>query len=293
MSILDALINKVDGGESYFDRYATEDLKKQVMEYITISTSDSQWGNKTHYYPKVGPDKLAGNNPWIQNCKGELTLEGEYVMLVCARNSYKNENEGINYGFAAARGLYKPDDVPPALITPMVGTDGTVSVPVRTFRAYDPDDSPRKWHYRVDEYGLGPQSWRYYGTIDISFDKPIYYYDGNNLKQIVAAEKGDAPDGQISILDVIGGSIITAATDNTAHTAFTLTYSGIGSGQGFTISRLFNSSGSEEGKSPKTLVVTFDTSNLDGEIWPGSDGKVMDMRTVMPCFNVSWKEPPK
>lgn len=290
MTILEALIKKVDGGESYFDRYATEDLKKQVMEYITISTSDAQWGNKTHYYDKVGPDKLAGNNPWIQNCKGELTLEGEYVMLVCARNSYKNENEGENYGFAAARGLYKPDDVPPELVTPMVGTDGTVIVNA-VITSYS--NGKKTIEGTLRELGTKPMGYTFSGYIQLTFSKSIYWYDGNNLKQIVAPKDGetdtDVDAGQISILKVTGApDVFTKVTANASNSTFTFYFEGISSGQGFTMTNIFNSSGSDAGKSKKTLIVKFDRQYrhiLEGYTVEGGP----DFYEVMPYFNITWK----
>ena len=291
MTVLDAMLTR-SGRQTYFDLYATDDLKTDVMQYITQATGADKWGVWIKYYDQVGADKLTETNPWKQDCTDQLTTAGEYILLACARNHYKDGAKGENFGFAAVQGLYKPDDVPPKLNVPAVNEDGTGSITANITGNWGATGSTwtRGMPKEMGTEAVPALRWDYSGSIAIAFDKPIYVYDGGVLKQVVAKNIDDVDDGEISILKVIGGTVsFTDVEGNGDNTVFTLTFNRIRTGQYFTLSRPFNSSGSDTGRSPNTLVVTFGTRLDDGGFYETADGKVTDFRQVEAYFNVTWK----
>ena len=294
-TVLEAMIER-SGKVSYFDANASDDLKDEVMRYITQATGADKWNVWIQYYDQVGPAQLAEKNPWPQDCTEDMTEKGDYIMLVCARNSYKDSDEGKNYGFAAVQGLYKPNEVKPKLISPAVGADGTGIGTASISQMYDPlyNNNQGKLYKvaRVPQAGPEPMGWWYYGELRFSFNDAIYVYDDHqNLKQVVGKKQGDASAGQISILELIDCSaIVDASSSGTNNNTFTLTFKGMVDGQGFDLTGLYNSSGRDEGKSSETLSVMFVTTKWEHEVnntAPPEGGPAF--YTVKPCFSISWK----
>ena len=281
-TVLDAIISKTTtNGKSYFDQFASNELKYQVMQYITISTSDDAYGNSTAYYPPVNA------NQKTQECEGDLKEGGEYVMLVCARHYDSDANDGTQYGFAATQGLFKPDNVPPEF----TGNTGKVRASFTGVFPTAEEDAP--------DYSKSPNwpSWpgmeRYYfdGIITLEFSKPIYTYRNGSLKQIVGGNQEDK--STVGILRLVNSAEkFTRATMSADGTSFTLTYSRMQDGQGLSLTGLYNASGTPAAIDPnrtppifKTLRITLNTYLTTQDYYP--DQKI-EAPVKIPGFEISW-----
>ena len=276
MTILEAMIRQVDStGKSYFDTYANEALRNKVLALITRATEED---TKNDSIKLFGPQNI---NVWEHDCKSDMSMDGEYVMLICARHADKGVSDALAYGFAAAQGLYRPDDVPPEFLDPL----GELDVSSMITLVYDQNGNS----LGSADWGFGTKA-RNYGynvKITITFSKPIYVYDAydlkdNKLKQVVAKETGIDTDKEISFKNVFRGpdGILTGVSSND-NIAFTLTFTKVKNGHTFIMSDLYNSGGIV--KSPKTLMIKFDTSLLTKE---QDDEIILDK--VAPRFLTTW-----
>ena len=303
MTVLEALINKVSLTQrSIFDVYAGDDLRKALVEYITSATTYDGVNSSTKLF---GPEY---KNQLSQNITSNLSQEGEYVMLVCARHTEKDLADFNAYGFAATQGLYKPDPVPPEFKT-LNGKPGPL-VEVDFDGVYFPSDlNDNLLDYRDDYRGRkGLTSMLFTGTLRITFDKKIYVYDNEVLKQVVNkrpytdtdtdtditdfdSDTYADPKTEISILSVIGSTDFTIKKANLnkgGGTTFYLTFTQKRS-MSLVMQNLYNGGGVV--KNSKMLSIYFDVNVTQGDfnVAEGLDrGEGADI-IHRPAFKVSWK----
>lgn len=313
MTVLEALINKVGlTNKSVFDVYASDELREQLVGYITMATTYDQVNSSTKLFGPFNENQLS------QNCTPNLSQEGEYILLACARHEEKDVADYTAYGFAATQGLYKPDPVPPEFKSfngNPLGGEAEIWVDAVTaggFTEIVTVEGGYNWaNERWNTYPEKMNSYLFTGTLTLTFDKKIYVYDNDALKQVVNklpwtwsgkpdtdARKANYadPDTEKSILEVIGSS-----------TAFTVDKVGQGNGTTFylkftgqrnislTMQNLYNGGGVV--KSNKMLSITFNKTITLGQYWKheGYDediygsGNTNIGNTLNPVFIVKWQ----
>ena len=312
MTVLDAMISTVqtENGKTYFDLYAHQfdnpenassenSLKYEVMSYITRANANDKYGGSMAPYEL----KSVNKHDYVYDKHEDMKPGGEYVMLVCARHHDKPADELSAYGFGATQGLFLPDNVPPELIS----DQGIVEV--RFTAIYAPTDPGKK----SNMVNWTSSNWRQYsrvdecifsGTITIEFDKEIYISQGGALKQVVGTVTKQ--NEQVSLLSLINGassgssttpsegsstttsSGFTAVSASANNRRFTLTFTDLTHGEGFTLAGLSNASGTSNGK---TLSVRFDAmiTQADVNAAEGDDSSTSAANLLhRPAFRVAW-----
>ena len=201
-------------------------------------------------------------------------------MLACARNLFGTDI-GKSYGFAASRGLYRPDPEPPEFNGGMPLTECSI------IRAVKGTEVKPDWRYDKDAPGYSST-----GKVTLSFDKLVYYattVGGNHVRlEVVNKTKVDNTATQISILDVIAGTgkskfYIAAGDEEDGPTdSFTLLFRGLNYGESIQMQSLGNSNNQSE-VSTKTLRMSFD-STLTNRDWGG----MLD-NMLVPGFRTTWQ----
>lgn len=294
MTVLEAMIKPYPngGGATYFDKFGAEtgiDLKDDVMEYISKVTGDVPGYVPIQRFP--GNDQGVPDNPKAEDFAKDYmkSTTSEYVVLACARHRYSVDT-GESYGFAAARGLYKPDMEPPEFI----GQKDLMPASSPTAYAKATDTTP------VLDWQLDKTVPLYYfdGTLSIRFDKIVYFYswdtNGNRVrKEVWNARPSDIPqdkkDTVISILDVISGtgkskmSISRSDSEPGATTVFTLQFNKLAMSDTIEMGELCNGD-NQSPISEKTLVLEFDPT-LRNSDYPNGYLDLM----WQPGFHVTWQ----
>ncbi len=280
MTVLEAMITRTPDGsrKTYFDVYGAEpniNLKDRVMDYITSPTND-----QVGYIPikRYSTEDDTKTEDFAELMTSQTS---EYVVLACARNLY-GADVGDSYGFAAARGLYRPDPEPPEFNGSMPLTECSISVVKDSAGTVKPD-----WRY--DKAAPG---YKFTGKVTISFNKLVYYattVNGNRVRlQVVNKTDVDDDTTQISILDVITGTgkskfSIAAGDEKDGPTdSFTLTFTGLEYGEAIQMQSIGNSNNQSE-TSKKTLKMSFD-STLTNKDWGG----MLD-NMLVPGFRTTWE----
>ena len=281
MTVLEAMITRTrDGsGKTYFDVYGAEpniNLKDRVMDYITSPTND-----QVGYIPIVRENTEDDTKTREFSAEEMKSQTSEYVVLACARNLY-GADVGSSYGFAASRGLYRPDPEPPEFNGRMPLTECSISGVKDSVGTAKPD-----WRY-----DKAAPSYKFTGKVTISFNKLVYYattVNGNRVRlQVVNKEDVDDEATQISILDVITGtgkskfSIASGDEKDGPTDSFTLTFTDLEYGEAIQMQSIGNSNNQSE-TSRKTLRMSFD-STLTNADWGG----LLD-NMLVPGFRVTWQ----
>ena len=230
-SVLELMSNAAPGsvtGPSGFDVEADEALKKRVAEYIlgtgsglgTIVAGRWQLPDGQSY-----KDYIKGPVSWSFTEKEMTAPRSEYVLLCVARHRYGGTS-GEDYGFGAARSLYKPDTVPPEFQGEGRGA-GYLSAAVKP-DGVQQDDQKWKSH---------PEDYTYSGTVNITFSKDIYYLD-NGVRNEIYYDSSPSGARQKSLASLLGGSAMTQRTASVGRRMtgkvggeFTLTLNGISMNQ--------------------------------------------------------------
>ncbi len=281
MTVLKALTTRYStttGGETYFDHYATDDQKQTLSQYIV--TLGGEYG--TENQPKDGKlhENVAQNTTKTWDVEKSMDTErSEYIVLATARHVYGG-SKGVDYGFAAVRGLYKPDRVAPdyegpALIEPRITkvTDSAgneVAQPV---------------------WMQNPTAYYYTGTVTVRFSKEVYLLINNERYEVWAtnaAPTGTGSENAVSAKLMLGGDAdsftFTGSNVGTKPTnTFTFTFTEIG--HGTTIS-LFDGGDICNGSSWHTtqkLELRFDTTLKMNSY----EGGLVD--TSWPGFRATWR----
>ena len=295
MTVLEAMISPAMGanGKTYFDVYAGDfnspvssgNLKYEVMSYITRANKSDGYAATIKPYGPFNKNEM----DYVYD-SDDMQMGGEYVILVCARHHDKPANQESAYGFSASQGLFMPDTEPPEF------TGQTGYVEVRFTHVYDRsgknDLISTAWEFNDDV-----PYYTYSGSLTLRFDKPIYVSRGGAYKKVVNKPLDSTAyplaSDEISILSVINASgfkIASGYEGKGDSMTFTLSFSTIGNGAGFTMTDLCNSSGVSKAPgatSAKKLVVYFNTRLTTKDIYP--DEAVTDKVTHIPAFKITWQ----
>ena len=252
------------------------DYKKAAMDYLTTAGENYEvnlrpiktWTvlydpNRSEYASGVYQN-FAGNPSYLPE-----NTSSECVVLAVARIA--NAGTGVeNCGFAAARGLYRPDPDPPAFAPEKSAPyrNGTYYLTISSLMAYDNRACTGR---EVDWRSVPPSnptrltSLYYKGKITISFDKPVYQYDGNVKRAVCTTPslRGNPTDTQIHILDAlnISSSAVLEVEHNRdgAQQNFTISFTGMYYSDTITFlhGEIANSS-PQGGTTQKQLTLRFD-----------------------------------
>lgn len=283
-TIIEALINRTAGPNSmtYFDAYvgsatgpdgSASQYKDQVMRYVT-SNGDGypiekrpikQW---TVNYDPSNPDYANGV---FENFTAHLPENTSSECVVLAVAVGLNAGTSVdNYGFAAARGLYRPDPEPPAFIPETKPNDDGVSYLsiAGRIRAYSDEACTTEvtdWGTKSENEILG---YYFKGTVVVKFTKPLYQvtqYNGNRVRRAVYTEAVPESATKVNIKDAITiaginkDKLTITGSGSGAQQDFTITFSGASAGTSITflIGQIANSSPTG-GISDKRLTLRFD-----------------------------------
>lgn len=250
-TIIQALISRTAGPESmtlfdlYVDTAKADDgtsaatCRDRVMRYVT-SNGDGynieqrpirQW---TVNYDPANPTYANGA---FQNFTADLpeNTSSECVVLAVAVGLNAGTSAD-NYGFAAARGLYRPDPLPP-VFQPETTPDNTgvsylsISGGLRAYtdKECTAANEVKNWGQSDSAEIMG---YYYSGTVLVRFTKPLYQvttFNNNRVRRAVCADDSvTASATQVNVKDAI---TISGVTKND----LTITGNGSGAQQDFTI----------------------------------------------------------
>lgn len=283
MTVLEAMIQRVnDGtGRTYFDVYGGEtniNLKDRVKSYISSPTND-----QVGYIPILR--RNTEDDSKTEDFSNEMTSQtSEYVVLACARNTY-GVDVGESYGFAASRGLYRPDPVPPEY-------NGEMPLyqiaPTGVYQEATGGTAISGWQNRNNIAGF-----YFNGKVTLQFDKEVYYArqtGGDRVRlQVVNLPRNKVtdPSKQISILDVISGTgaskfyIAPVDEGDGATDSFTLSFRRLYNGETLTLRSIGNSN-NQSNVNTKTLTLRFDSTLRNTDY-----GGFLTM--WQPGFRVTWQ----
>lgn len=285
MTVLDALTKRPSnvGGKTYFDLYAGTTQRTALSNYIYSKGAEAGPASA----PKGGDTRTVKQGDTVSWDVEKLleTDETEYIVLATARHVYGG-TDGDSYGFAAARGFFKPDPVAPDYSGPSYIQP--VITQVRDSSGNVVTDST-VWQRE-------PTSYRYTGTVTVDFSKSVYLLINNQRYEVWAVSgdptgtgsAGTSADNARGAINMLGGNkgsfSFAAANVTTAPTdTFTFTFRNITHG---TTIRLFDG-GSICNKSSwsttKKLTLRFDTT-LTMKDYPGGR-----LDTPWPGFYAEWK----
>ena len=302
MTILNAIVTplKGSGGETYFDRFASDSQKDTVVQYVMGSTTgyDSNQAGSWKI-PNTG-NSVPGsvNHPEYAQPNVPITVPFDervmtsptsiYVVIAAARNRYGGE-EGKDYGFGGVTGLTTPDKVPPEF-------DMTKTYPLGTttgskYLMPNLDDIPQN---DPDTNWL-TQSFN--GTVSITFTKELYFHqnsDGNLYEVWPTTPTGADKAKAKGYLEVIGGSAVDnghvsiqlqAGNDGKAVTSsITLKLNGIRHGEEIVFFRAGSIANRSDYSNAKTLTLTFNGLLMSKDYFPDISG--IDLHS--PGFSVNW-----
>jgi hypothetical protein len=142
------------GDQSYFDQYASKELKEQVMHYILgddpAVQSRYQYTMRDSSIKNWPMHTSTDANTKTLDLSGSMQYDTYYYMLAVAIHSKESTPaDGTAYGFRALSSVIKTDPTPPEIS----GVDAQLT------------------QVGDIENGIG----QYYGTITIKFNKPLYY----------------------------------------------------------------------------------------------------------------------
>ena len=178
MPLLTALLTTIDGstGESWFDRYASDDIKEEIRQIITSqSTSDA--------LDKGTLDGLVQGQPEAHDFTAAMNPDSAttYICLATAQNVLGGE-----WTFKAVDGVRIPDETPPVLVSVTTVPD------------------------KVDTGGSIP---RVSGIVTLRFSENIYHLPENGdtsaLRMITTTTTPSSSTTQVSFL-----SLVTQANTN-------------------------------------------------------------------------------
>lgn len=267
-TVLDALttVSNQTTQKSVFDLYAGSAIRKQTGEYIR-RTGGSYPGSEPAGFG--GLATTGGNFREKQvNCTSYMKPNVQYYFLAVAHHP-----KGTSDGFQAQGNVHLPDSTPPELL-------GVSTVITGVY------DSQGNNVMATEGWKTMPNAYTYSGTVTISFSEPIYqlqYVNGNReLKGIIVANKDDAANSYVSILNVLGGSLgaqMTPGVNTTQPSSdITLKFDKIHNNASL---RLFNTgtiSDASSNSTGKTLLLTFQTTRQLGMVGA----------TVDPAFEYAW-----
>lgn len=205
MTVWAAMGTQISGtGKSYFDEYAGKELKNNAMRFITRATID---GSVAGYFGPRNENEWATSDASAK--RDEFTsrmIKGyKYIVLACARHFYGDQNEGVDYGFAAADGLEVEDKIPPTIDSPKISEDekdpnkGTARLEASdiSLTVTNKNGEPRSdWQFaKLENYA----TFLFSGTITITFSKEIYTLHNGALKQIVGQNVTSLNGDMVSI----------------------------------------------------------------------------------------------
>lgn len=212
MSVLDAMLKTYDlaTGKSYFDYYASNEVKKEVQEIIQRS-------------------RPGGGTPVAT---GALTTKKGQSQLVDFTNAMKSEQNGTYfyclataqnalgsaYSFKAVDNVHIPDREPPYLINVT---------------------------HTLDMAGSDPDKNRYSGTLTLQFNEPLYYMDfisggtggdKDTLRPVYQMNTGNKKS-YISIIEASNQPLGFTVTNEykKPSSVFTLKFKNIGNGATFVL----------------------------------------------------------
>lgn len=290
-------------GRTYFDAYAEETLKDEVRQYIIVPGSQFVGKQPVKRYEGTEQDKVEEDfdKPDLMTADSDTS---EYMVLACARNVNSDESVALSYGFAAARGLYKPDLIPPEFVFSRSANGAILPyASVRLTGVYESLEdaeidkrnrltTAKKWYQNTPEQYMG---YYYTGTVTISFTKPLYQAaegtgGSRDRLPVWGVASGDADTGAVSIEDLINDSMVTyAGTEQKRATqTFTLEFKNFTAGSTIRLpgqGRIGNSNPSSN-PSNKQLVMTFDPSLTMAEM-QGLGETYVQIATG--GFRVSWQ----
>ncbi len=245
-TIIQAMISRTNGPNSmtYFDAYvdtAKDDdgapaavYRDSVMRYVT-SNGDGYPIEQRPLRPtwQVNYDP---NNPTYQNGVNQPFADylpentsSECVVLAVAVGLNAGTSAD-NYGFAAARGLYRPNPNPPEF----VGTTPYLAV-VGRLRAYTDEDCTKEvigWQTRKES---SIRNFYFSGSVQVQFSSPVYQAirDSNNnrLKRAVLTNTATDDKTEVNVLEAIATSMAELDVRNTSATGaqqnFTFDFTGV------------------------------------------------------------------
>ena len=222
MTILDAMLNtyEKDTGMSYFDYYASQEVKNEIQEIIQRRTTGGG--------SPVATGKLETNKDVSQSVDFTSAMQSEqnatyFYCLATAQNAL-----GSAYSFKAVDNVHIPDNEPPYL-------------------------SIVSW--TLDKTACKPGENKYTGTLTLQFNEPIYYMDylagGTNgdqetLRPVYQIPYGNEKNttgintGYISVIDAAGkptGFTVKNWLQSPTRN-FTISFTDIGDGATFTLSSI-------------------------------------------------------
>lgn len=214
ITVLDAMLTTKDQktGESLFDYYASNDLKKQVQQIIQRSITG---GGNPVATGKLETSKDVSKSVDFTNAMKSESNATNFYCLATAQNAL-----GSEYSFKAVDNVHIPDNEPPYLVY--------VS---RT----------------IDKAASRPAQNKYSGTLTIQFNEPIYYMDylsdGTNgdedtLRPIYQVPYGDGD--YISVIKAAGSPTGFSVTNwlSAPTRTFEIKFTDIGDGATFTLSNI-------------------------------------------------------
>lgn len=226
-TVLDAMITSVknEKGRTFFDKYASSNLKDQVMQYIRGDRQENTQQEPENRWKDV---EIEHTKTEVGQFSTYMKTELEYVVLATARHVYGGI-EGDSYGFKAIRALYLPDTKPPEYS----GSTPILRATVQDIYTRDQAGNytwvnPNDWAQTKS-----PRQYYYTGSVTIDFDKPVYQVvlqNGNRTrKEVWSVAKNTATGNAVSILDIVGGTAaakldIPPNSTSGVRQSFTLTF---------------------------------------------------------------------
>lgn len=213
MTVLEAMLQTCDQATkmSYFDKYASQDLKDQVQEII----QRRQTGGGTPVASGQMTTKL--NVAQEKDFRDAMQSEDNATSFYCLATAQNVLGSG--YGFKAVDNVHIPDNEPPYLV----------------------DIS---WTF--DQDSSNPASGKYSGTLTLRFNEPLYYMDyadngttadKSTLRPIYQSSPGNTKT-YISVLDAAGKPTGYSVENSLwmPTREFTLKFTNINIGSTFTLS---------------------------------------------------------
>lgn len=294
MTVLKALVTPLNGrgGETYFDRYATDAQKESVLLRVLGSVTDT--GAEpvdTWSIPHVGTAPGVPNHPdYVQEDETVqvdfetlmTSKESRYILVAAVCNRYGNVDNATEYGYGAVQNLTAPDKVVPDY--PGVDANGDGYLEPALTNTWDPNN---------------PTASAYDGTVTVTFTENEVYYHNNADgllyevwpgKPTTAAEKEKAKN----VLDVIGGGAVesdrvsvqlrTGWDGKGVTRSFTFKLKGIRHGEDIVFFQGGRISNGSDFSTTKTLRLIFDATLTSKNYHPdwGTD-------VSSPGFRVEWK----
>jgi hypothetical protein len=283
LTVIQALTTSRTDKRSYFDVYANDALRQNVLEYIM--------GNYNYGTGKLPADKnadspinLVAGDSINKDFTNVMTTENTYYLLAAAIHSSLQSE----YGFKAVGSVCLPNNDPPQY------TGGSYVGATIDYGILKTDTTNAMvGQYGLDGWGNHPSDYKFTGSFTIDFDQAIYTVvnDGTNTTRkgvVMLTNGGTAGADQIDIMTIIGGSGNFKAKDSTtgdAGSSFSFTFTDLKDRDTLV---LFDGSyfiGNKYGvSSKKKLYATFYTNLTGADYGTTSYGDA-----YVPGFVLEWK----